>query len=410
MIEVEVVYALPDQQCLLKVKVLPNSTIEDAIQASGMMQRFPEINLSQNKVGVFGKLTTLEQRLQPGDRVEIYRPLIITPMQARLLRAKKNPLKKKKERRMKLWPTLQANSIVDVIAPSGKIDPANIANIEQYLTHLNLQARIPADLLGDHPFCANNDEVRFEQLKQALYAEDSDLIWCVRGGHGTTRLIPRLLSLEPPKKPKLLVGFSDVTGLHLFLNKIWQWPSLHGPMARQVACKLSAAEDVAALESLWFKGLDHYSLTGITPLNVAAEKSQLLTGLTQGTSLSLIQTSLGTPWQIEPANKILILEDINELPYRLDRLLVHLANANIFKDTKALILGDMGEGENVNSAMVEEIQWVIHSFVTDYLPTVNANLPVFRIRHLGHGKRNQPLPLGVKGRLHCDAGEWKLSF
>lgn len=407
-IDVEVVYALPDTQYLLTVKILPNSTVEDAIQASGILTQCPEIDLQNNKVGIFGKIVGLEKRLHPGDRVEIYRALLLDPMQARKLRAKASPLKKRKERRVKTWPLIEKNALVDVIAPSGKIDPDNIATIHDYLENLGLRSRIPEALLGDHPFCANDDDIRFEHLKNALYADDSELIWCVRGGHGTTRLLPRLLALTPPKKPKLLVGFSDITALHLFLNQVWQWPSLHAPMARLVACGLSDKSDVSALHSLWFEGLTGYTLNDIEPMNDAAKKVELLTGLTAGTSLSLIQTSLGTPWQIDSRNKIIILEDINELPYRLDRLFVHLTNAHVFDDAKALILGDMGEDTDTNQT--EQIKWVLKDFVNHYLPQFNATLPVYRIQGVGHGKRNQPVPLGVKGRLHHDARGWKLSY
>ena len=97
MIDVEVAYLSKDEEYLLKVNVLPNSTIEDAIIASGILIQCPEIDLEKNKVGVFSKIATLQKRLQPGDRVEIYRPLLIDPMQARILRAKANPLKKKRK-------------------------------------------------------------------------------------------------------------------------------------------------------------------------------------------------------------------------------------------------------------------------------------------------------------------------
>src|SRR3990167_7312042 len=92
MIDVEVAYESKDKAYLLKLSILPNSIIEDAIIASGILIQCPEINLEINKVGVFSKLATLQKRLQPGDRVEIYRPLLIDPMQARIVRAKANPL------------------------------------------------------------------------------------------------------------------------------------------------------------------------------------------------------------------------------------------------------------------------------------------------------------------------------
>lgn len=89
MIKVEVAYATPDKQVILEVDVLPNSTIEDAIQASQILQQFPEIDLATAQVGIFSKRAELTDRLQPRDRVEIYRSLTIDPKEARRLRVKK---------------------------------------------------------------------------------------------------------------------------------------------------------------------------------------------------------------------------------------------------------------------------------------------------------------------------------
>ena len=87
---VEVVYALPDQQVLLSLDLPTGSTVKSAIELSGIIEQFPEIDLSRNRVGIFGKVCLLDQPLGPGDRVEIYRPLIHDPMEARRRRAKKN--------------------------------------------------------------------------------------------------------------------------------------------------------------------------------------------------------------------------------------------------------------------------------------------------------------------------------
>lgn len=87
---VEVAYAEPDQQVILEVNVPEDATVQMAIEASGILQRFPDIDLEQQKVGIFSRLVTLNQRLQPRDRVEIYRPLLADPKAARRQRAAKN--------------------------------------------------------------------------------------------------------------------------------------------------------------------------------------------------------------------------------------------------------------------------------------------------------------------------------
>jgi len=84
---VEVAYALPDSQAIVTLEVEPRSTIEDAIIESGILETFPEIDLKKNKVGIFGKLSKLGQALRPGDRIEIYRPLIADPKEVRRQRA-----------------------------------------------------------------------------------------------------------------------------------------------------------------------------------------------------------------------------------------------------------------------------------------------------------------------------------
>lgn len=86
-ISIEVAYARPEEQVILKLDVAPDTTIQQAIEQSGMLERFPEIDVGTLKAGIFGKLKKLTQTLQQGDRVEIYRPLIADPKQVRKERA-----------------------------------------------------------------------------------------------------------------------------------------------------------------------------------------------------------------------------------------------------------------------------------------------------------------------------------
>ena len=92
---VEVAYALPAQQVILALDVARNATIEDVIRQSGILERFPDIDLAVNRVGVFGKLAKLADTLHPGDRVEIYRPLIADPKQVRKQRAREGKVMRK---------------------------------------------------------------------------------------------------------------------------------------------------------------------------------------------------------------------------------------------------------------------------------------------------------------------------
>jgi putative ubiquitin-RnfH superfamily antitoxin RatB of RatAB toxin-antitoxin module len=94
-IDVEVAYATPEEQVVVPLSVSPQDTLDTAIERSGLLERFPEIDLAQNKVGIFGKLATLKSGLHDGDRVEIYRPLIADPKEARKRRAAQGKAMKK---------------------------------------------------------------------------------------------------------------------------------------------------------------------------------------------------------------------------------------------------------------------------------------------------------------------------
>lgn len=307
---------------------------------------------------------------------------------------------------MMTWRTASQNEYIDIVAPSGAVSAADLTAIEIMLHKLNLRPRIPTNILGAHPFSAQIDAVRFALLQDALMAEDSTIIWCVRGGHGVSRIMPELIRLPKPEKQKILIGFSDISSLHLWLNQAWHWPSIHGPGARQSALGSVAAEDVTALYQLCFKGLAAYRISGLLPLNQAAHNLAQVSGVTAGGCISVLQTSIGTPWQLDGRHKILFLEDVNEQPYRIDRALVHLANAGILNEVQAIVFGDFGEA----ATEAKTIDWVLKEAIPHYLAQYHLTVPLFRLRGFGHGAHNKPLPFGVQATLTMQETEGQLVF
>ena len=269
---------------------------------------------------------------------------------------------------------------IDIIAPSGSFPAQDLPVLRAYIESKGYTARIPEDILGPDLLSANSDAERFKQLKAALYAEDSDLIWCVRGGYGATRLLPELEKLTPPKKKKTRVGFSDITALHLFLSQQWGWPTLHGASLRQMAKVDLGADSIHLTESVIFenKALIDYTLT---PINAAANEGVSIHAQVSGGNLKLIEASLGTSWQIDHAPKILVLEEVNEYDYRVDRSLVHLAQAQVFKSVQAIILGDF---THELPAYETKIELVLQRFADQ------TQIPVFKRPGIGHGKENWP--------------------
>ncbi|HEY2567147.1 MAG TPA: LD-carboxypeptidase [Candidatus Aquirickettsiella sp.] len=297
----------------------------------------------------------------------------------------------------KPWQALKKNSIVDIIAPaSGVTDKFILEKVKTLLTNWQLIPRISSDLFGPDLLCANSDEKRFHQLKDALFNSSSDAIWCLRGGYGSTRLIPSLLKLTISKKCKLFIGFSDITALHLFLQQKWHWQTLHGPTLNQVIHHLIGLENIHELKEIIFGQL-HQLAYSLKPYHQPTNSLDFIEGPITGGSLSLVQTSLSTDWQIETKDKILFLEDVNEAAYRIDRILEHLQQSGILIHVKALLLGDF-----TFTAKPEEekkIQEVLKRFAQ------KQNFPVLRCPDIGHGKKNRCLPFGTPSLLDLNKNQ-----
>jgi muramoyltetrapeptide carboxypeptidase len=241
--------------------------------------------------------------------------------------------------------------------------------------------------LGEDLLCANTDALRFKHLKDALNS-DADEIMAIIGGYGLTRLMPDIMSIPKPDKVKIMYGFSDITALHIFLNQVWDWPTVHGPSG--VGLINSAADKVSNERTLRIldEGLGAYELPVLIPLNSLAKDISSLSGKVVGGNLCLVQTSLGTPWQLKTADKILFLEDVSERGYRIDRMLAHLQQAGLFQGVKAVLLGDFVKGEEPNG---QDLVWdVLHRFAKA------AAVPVFQLPGCGHGVQNYPIPFNFE--------------
>jgi muramoyltetrapeptide carboxypeptidase len=277
-----------------------------------------------------------------------------------------------------------------LIAPSSPIPPAKITQTKSFLETLGRKVSTPSDLLGEDLLCANTDTIRFTHLKESLLS-DADEIMPIIGGYGLTRLMPALLSLKKPDKVKILYGFSDITALHIFLNQVWDWPTIHGPCGVGLINKQGDRVSIARTLRILEEGLSAYELPELTPLNSAATSITKLSGKIVGGNLSLIQTSLGTPWQLETTDKILFLEDVSERGYRIDRMLTHLEQAGLFQEVKAVVLGDFTKGDEPDGSNL--VGDVLKRFAD------TASFPVFQLSGCGHGSQNYPIPFNFNVSL-----------
>lgn len=230
------------------------------------------------------------------------------------------------------------------------------------------------------PYLANDDTTRFQALKEALYHKDKKIIWATLGGYGSTRLFEQLQTLKSPKNPKIFIGYSDATFLHLLFHK-WGWKSIHGAMPYDLTNNNVDPKNFLLIAQILKNSKGTLRYTGLTALNQLASSAKRVEGEILGGNLTLLTNSLGTDWQLEGNHKIIFIEDIGSNGYVVDRDLTHLKQAGIFKNAKAILFGKFCGGD-------QNVEYAIKHFAE------SISIPVFYADFFGHGNSNYPLPFG----------------
>jgi muramoyltetrapeptide carboxypeptidase len=289
---------------------------------------------------------------------------------------------------MTKWKKLSLGDLIYVVAPASTSKPEILQSSVRVLEGRGFSVQAPKDIFVPHHFHANTDEERFRFLKEALYS-DAKVIWAMRGGYGTNRLMPRIAKLKKPKLPKLFVGISDVTSLHVFLNQKWGWPSLHASLLDRLGdgrLPESLVEETFAVLQGQKKQVN---FTELQPLNKKAQTSKLLRGELIGGNLMTLQSLIGTAVKPDCRGKILFLEEIDERGYRIDRMLSHLQQAGVLKGVKGILFGHFigGKEPDRNESLVKS---ALKRFAED-----QENIPMWEGVESGHDLNIRPLPLGT---------------
>lgn len=245
-----------------------------------------------------------------------------------------------------------------------------------------------------HTYLAGTDDQRCSDLTHALLADDVDVVWCLRGGYGTMRILEALpWNQVQQSRPRALIGFSDNTALHLALQRLGI-VSFHGPHPGALEFPRFTEEVLLRVLAPEAAGVLPFPPDG--PQRAETLVGGRAEGRLVGGNLSLITATLGTPYAIQSAGGLLFLEEVGEVPYRIDRMLTHLRLAGVFREVAGVILGDFGTSEN------GEMDAVLHDRLGDLGVPVACGFP------FGHIDNNWTLPLGVRAHLDADAGTLEL--
>jgi muramoyltetrapeptide carboxypeptidase len=291
---------------------------------------------------------------------------------------------------------MKKSSIIHVIAPAGVVNKTNVQNGIKYISQLGLTCITGKSLFKKNGSLAGVDKDRLADLQNALNDDNATAIWMARGGYGTTRILDQIKWNSFFKNPTWLIGFSDITALHIQLSN-HNIPSIHGPMITQAA-NPEHAVGVNLVSSILNNELPEYLLYSDKNNRKGSCKAPITGG-----NLTLITSTLGTATEIISDNKILFIEEIGEAAYRIDRMLVQLKRAHKLKKLKGLIIGHM-----TNITDEKEFGKTAIEIILEH--TKEYTFPICFQFPSGHEAPNMPLILGMKSELIITEKEVRLRY
>ncbi len=325
-------------------------------------------------------------------------PLLASPVFTKARRAKKLKIIKPKR--------LKPGDTVAVIAPASGLTQESFDKALQNLESLGLKTKVGKAARGINGFLAATDKERLDDLHWAFSDAELAGVWCVRGGYGAARLLPDIDYDLIRKNPKILIGYSDITALHLAVSQNTGLVTFHGPVAASELSDYTRKHVTNALMNVaapYKIEISEYNKTQDSNLfkteTVVAGKGR---GRLVGGNLSLLSALAGTPFGLaDMKGKILFIEDVGEQPYRIDRMFTQLRQSF---DMRALAGIALGVFEDCNPR-TKDTQ-TLSDVVKDRFG--NLGIPVVYGLSFGHIRDQFTFPVGVEAEL--DAGNATLTL
>jgi muramoyltetrapeptide carboxypeptidase len=289
-------------------------------------------------------------------------------------------------------PALSPGDRVVLVSPSGPIRREQLDRAFALLAGWGLSVTLGRHTLDRHGFLAGTDADRLADLDEAFRDPSVRAVLCTRGGYGAQRIVDGIDPAPLRRDPKVVLGFSDITALHLALWRLAGLATLHGP-----ALTLATDPPAGTVASL------RAALFGTDPVLVRADPAEptaavstdgTATGRLLGGNLSLLAASAGTADLPELTGAILLVEDIAEPPYKVDRMLTHLDRAGLLSKVAGVAVGQFTDCPGANPSVPDVLAERLHKL----------GVPVLGGLPIGHGTIRHTVPLGTRATLDADAG------
>lgn len=285
---------------------------------------------------------------------------------------------------------LRDGSRVGLVAPSGILpDPGHIARAEENVRSLGWIPVTGGNVSRVHRYLAGTDDERIADLNNAIRDESVDAIWCIRGGYGAMRLLRDIDYAALKAHPRPFIGFSDITAFHSAIWKECGIVSFHGPTARGELTDFSRTSLVRAI-------VDQTPSCGAAP-DARVLKSGKAKGRLAGGNLALVASLMGTPWSVDFDGAILVLEDVDEAVYRVDRMMRQLVLAGALSKCVAIVAGNFRPPANETNEQNRFLDEVLAEAAEE------AGIPCLAGAPFGHIPDQWTIPLGADAELDTDS-------
>lgn len=302
---------------------------------------------------------------------------------------------------------LKKGDNVFLFCPSSPIIPEeDIEKCKKIIIDLGFNPVIGKSLYENYGgYMAGKAEIRIEDLHEAFSRKDIKGIFCVKGGYSASQLLDKIDYELIKNNPKVFVGYSDVTNLHIVFNQKCNLGTYHGPMVKSNMINDFNEYTKTSFFEAMEKNETKYEEPENMPLSILTEgntPSENISGVLTGGNMAIIVTTLGTQYEIDTKDKILFLEDVDEEIGSLNRMLTHLKYAGKLSDCKAVVFGNFVVCKNTYTKENQhyELLELLKDFFADY------DKPVIYGMESGHKKPYMfTLPLGAKCSINLQNKE-----
>jgi len=282
-------------------------------------------------------------------------------------------------------PKLNPGDTIGVVAPAGPFDPELFEKGVAALETIGYQVFLPEGLTLSDRFLAGSDEHRARLINEMFADPEIKGVFCARGGYGSLRILDLIDYDLIRQNPKIFIGFSDISALLWVLSDQCNLTVFHGPVITMLGKR--NAESEAGLEA---------ALTTASPIEIHAANAKVIDagicqGVVRGGNLATLCHLLGTPYAPDFRDSIVVLEDVGEAPYKIDRMLCQMRMAGCFDGMVGLVLGtfrDCGEDGNILDVVRDVFK--------------DMDIPILAGFNIGHGPINLTLPFGIPAVLDTE--------